>query len=493
MATKTFEISRDSTISVEGNIFTLTIPVIPDGVHIYANDVEIKANQPFEITSNISVSIDVPSFVPPTLTVNYQNEQSAIYDSEAITDGQVIKVTEGAHTMTFVGATEIPQIQFSANGLTGFTVNSVSHNTSELPYTFTPTPGQMNIITASGEATEAPEIVINGTNIDTVNVNNQEVTLPYKVQTYDDLNIAVSGKQYSIDIDSTGGASISRNDTNLSDGTAPYHESFTLSDDMRISIDGTHVLNIDGDDIKQINVNGVVFNEGQLPATLRTNKMTADVDIIGYPPSEVHVTGVDIISASIDSKPIPINDGNVEYEFATREENHFITMTGKQAKEINVTFNDTGSTTIQVDGVEQENGTISTSKDIYVQANSKPIPVHIESQANATVEVNGRKYTENDFTVEIYAPTEIDVETSFCTLTIDYGDNSVTLDVPQSIIYLTAPHRDGWIFDGWSSDNIGIGNPKQVRTTLDLRNKRNANLVCHYQRCITWNKPNSWN
>lgn len=493
MATKTFEISRDSTISVEGNIFTLTIPVIPDGVHIYANDVEIKANQPFEITSNISVSIDVPSFVPPTLTVNYQNEQSAIYDSEAITDGQVIKVTEGAHTMTFVGATEIPQIQFSANGLTGFTVNSVSHNTSELPYTFTPTPGQMNIITASGEATEAPEIVINGTNIDTVNVNNQEVTLPYKVQTYDDLNIAVSGKQYSIDIDSTGGASISRNDTNLSDGTAPYHESFMLSDDMRISIDGTHVLNIDGDDIKQINVNGVVFNEGQLPATLRTNKMTADVDIIGYPPSEVHVTGVDIISASIDSKPIPINDGNVEYEFATREENHFITMTGKQAKEINVTFNDTGSTTIQVDGVEQENGTISTSKDIYVQANSKPIPVHIESQANATVEVNGRKYTENDFTVEIYAPTEIDVETSFCTLTLDYGDNSITIDVPQSVIYLAAPHRDGWIFDGWSSDNVGIGNPKQVRTSLDLRGKRNVNLVCHYQRCVTWNKPNCWN
>lgn len=493
MATKTFEISRDSTISVEGNIFTLTVPVIPNGVHIYANDVEIKANQPLEITSNISVSIDVPSFVPPTLTVNYQNEQSAIYDSEPITDGQVINVTEGAHTMTFVGATEIPQIQFSANGLTGFTVNSVSHNISELPYTFTPTPGQMNIITASGEATEAPEIVINGTNIDTVNVNNQEVTLPYKVQTYDDLNIAVSGKQYSIDIDSTGGASISRDDINLSDGTTPYHESFTLSDDMRITIDGTHILNIDGDDIKQINVNGVVFNEGQLPATLRTNKMTANVDIIGYPPSEVHVTGVDIISASIDNTSIPVNDGNVDYEFATREKNHFITMTGKQAREINVTFNDTGSTTIQVDGIEQENGTISTSKDIYVQANSKPIPVHIESQANATVEVNGRKYTENDFTVEIYAPTEIDVETSFCTLTIDYGDNSVTLDVPQSIIYLTAPHRDGWIFDGWSSDNIGIGNPKQVRTTLDLRSKRNANLVCHYQRCVTWNKPNCWN
>ena len=65
--------------------------------------------------------------------------------------------------------------------------------------------------------------------------------------------------------------------------------------------------------------------------------------------------------------------------------------------------------------------------------------------------------------------------------------------LPQSLVTITAPHRDGWIFDTWSSDNIGIDGAKSVRCTMNLEGRTNATIVAHYQKCITFDKPNTWN
>ena len=133
------------------------------------------------------------------------------------------------------------------------------------------------------------------------------------------------------------------------------------------------------------------------------------------------------------------------------------------------------------------------SKDVYVESTPIPVPVHFESDDTVRVEVNGRLYTSKDFTFNVNQDTEVDITTETCKLTIDYGDNSYSIIVPQSIVTLTAPHRDGWLFDGWSSDNTGIDGSKSVRCTVDLTGKSFANLVCHYQRYVTIDKPNNWN
>ena len=99
----------------------------------------------------------------------------------------------------------------------------------------------------------------------------------------------------------------------------------------------------------------------------------------------------------------------------------------------------------------------------------------------------------SDFTIQVDSATELDIFTETCNITVDYGDNSYSLLVPARLVTITAPHRDGWIFDGWSSDNVGIVNPKSVKCNIDLTGKSVANLVCHYQRWETCNKPNIWN
>ena len=494
MAVKTFTADTDKTVSVTGKTYTINTGDIPAGITLYINEVKVNANQTVTITEDMFFTWEKAAETS-TITVDYTNANSATFNGNAITTGQVITVSGTDNNLSFTGATSIPSIQITGDGINKFAVNSVEFSSDSLPYTFQPLGGVTNSIFVQGTASGTKNLTINGTNISAMTINGTKQTLPYTADITDNINISVAGEVYQVDIKSPGGAVISENGVVISDGTSNIHKIIDISEDTYFTIDGTHTLTVDGENIKDISVNGVTVDFDSLPVSVKNKNMNADVNISGFQPSEVHLVGQYIKSAIVDGVSIPISEsGDVELELTTVEENHFININGAQPRSYGLTWNDNSSTIIEMDGDKMTSGTTTyIEKDVYIDAVPTKIPIHIESASNANVQVNGRDYNSNDFTVEINSATEIDVTTETCNVTIDYGDNSYTFSLPQTTIFITAPHRDGWIFDGWSSNNCGINNPKSVQTSIDLNGKNNVNLVAHYQRYLTWNKPNEWN
>ena len=495
MQTK-FTADVNKTVTVEGVLYTITAPAIPPGMHLYANEVEVQSGEQITLSSDMSLTFSVDPVEPPKITVTHKNTDSAKYDGYPISNGQEITIAGGNHTLDFVGATAIPDVTITGSGVTGFSVNSISYNDSALPFTFRPMGGITNSVFVQGEATEAKHITIVGTDIETMTVNNVEQPLPFTTLVTEDLKIGVAGKIYQVDVSSVGGAKIERGNQLISDGTAPTHQIIDITEDTYLSIDGTHTMQFDGTDIKNISVNGVNVPFTNLPAKVKNVKMQADVNITGFAPSEVHISGMYQESVVIDGINIPLNPENNSFdvELETVEQNHFINLIGKQPRAYGLTWKDNGTTNILMDGKKMKDGTTSLiTKDVMIDTRALPIPVHFESKDTVTIDVDGRKFMTNDFTVEIDAKTEVDVNTYTCELTVDFGDNSYRITLPQKIVTITATHRDGWIFDGWSSNNLGINNPKSVMTTVDLSGKSTGHLVCHYQQYPTINKPNHWN
>lgn len=206
------------------------------------------------------------------------------------------------------------------------------------------------------------------------------------------------------------------------------------------------------------------------------------------------VTGTDILSAYLDGQEqIVTDDGILQIQFDSYTQNHQLIINGEQAQPYSLTFDNTQSTVIYANGVEVGNGTIlKTTKDTHIQAKSIPIPVHFEVLGAAKVQINGQIQASQDFTVNVQAPTEVDIDASTCSLTVDYGDNSYTVQVPQGLVTLAAPHRNYWIFDCWSSQDVGIQNSKMVQTIIDLTGVTAATVVCHYQQFPAINKPFWW-
>lgn len=497
LATKTFIADVNKTITINGNIYTISVPEIPEGTHLYLNEVELTANTPVELTENMSltVSIDVPD--PVTLTVNHQDTNEVKIDDNNINNGQIVTLTDGAHTMNIIGATAIPQITVNGDGISEFSVNSLQHEASELPYTFTPQGGVTNQIWMNGTASEDTSITIVGTNIASATVNNSPVSLPYSTKVTEHLDIAISGEVYQVDLTSVGGALIENktDGTTITDGNAKLHKIIDIDKDTFIVVDGTHLLQFDGNNIKSLSINGVITSVSDLPVNVKNTKMTATVLANGYDPSEVHVVGEYMKTVTVDGVDIPIGDnGAVDFELTTVEQNHFVNIVGAQPREYGITWNDNGTTAIEIDGKKIESGTTTMiNKDVYVEATPEPIPIHFELVENAFIEINGRDYTAKDFIYNATAATEIDITTDSCILNVSFIDDSFTITVPQDVITFTAPHRDGWIFDCWTSSDLGIDNPRNVKTTLDLRGKSTGNLVANYQRYLTWNKPNAFN
>lgn len=494
MATLQFVADVNKTVTVSGESYSITPTNIPENVTITLNEVVLQEGIPVTLSEDSTLGITVDD-TQGYITVVYEDLESCTYDGDHVDTNERLEITSGEHTLNMKGGIEIPQVTLNGEGLVSLNVNASTVSVADLPYTFTPTAGITNSVYIVGSETASKQFTINGTNIATATINGTPVTLPYTGTITETTTIAVAGEIYQVDMTSKGGTVITKDGVIINDGSSTMHQIIDIDKDTYLTVDGTHTLTVTGEYINAISINGVTYPVSALPIEIKNNKMSATVNISGYQPSEVHISGTYIDTATLDGAEVPIGEnGSVDIEFETDNDNHFMTIIGSQPRKYGITWNDNGTTTLYMDGAEQTSGTTSyIEKDVYIEALHDPIPVHIESAPDVITEVNGRDYDSNDFTVNISQATEIDITTATCDLTIDYGDNSFNITVPQSVVTVTAPHRDGWIFDSWSSSDIGIESPKNVRTLLNLQGHNRGHLVCHYQRYCTINKPNSWN
>lgn len=473
---------------------TITTPELPDNAMLYFNEVEVPENTAISIDSNQTMRLDYTPPISGRITFTYANAQMATYNGQPIVSGSLILPEGNDNTLDVVGALTIPQVELNGEGVNTYSVNGVTVTPDNFPYTFTPLAGMVNAVFANGQAAPVRNLTIAGTNIEEVTINGEVVTLPYKVAVEEDKHIAVAGRVYQVDVLGIGGAKISKDGVILTDGNDTYHGIIDVTKDTYFTFDGTHDLNITGSNLHGLNVNGVDVPITSLPVKISNRKMSIDVEVIGNLPSEINITGTYLREATLDGLQLPVtDDGHLFYEFETIESSHALNLIGSQPREYGITWQDNGTTQIFMDGKLQTNGTTAMiSKDVLVATYPLAVPVHFEKPSNVVIDVNGRMYTANDFTIQVDQDTEIDIRTDTCTLTIDYADNSFTLEVPQSRIVITAPHRDGWRFDSWSSTDAGIESSKTVRTVVDLEGKTNVHLVAHYERYLVMNKPEIW-
>lgn len=239
--------------------------------------------------------------------------------------------------------------------------------------------------------------------------------------------------------------------------------------------------------------NGNVVQPGQEISVLPSDKFTVAYNY--SPDPDVTFSGTMIYDVYLDGeKQAVLDDHTVTFTFQTHTTDRALVVQGEQPQPYVLTFDNTESTTIYQNGNATTNDTIiTTTKDTHISAKANPIPVHFEVNGQAKLQVNGVLQSSSDFTVNVQAPTEIDIDASTCNLTIDYGDSSYTIQVPQTLITICAVHRDWWLFDCWTSPDVGIENPKSVRTVVDLTGVQAATLVCHYQKFPAIDKPNRWN
>lgn len=484
----------NKTVTVEGEQYTITVPTLPSGVKMYLNDVEVVSGEVVTLTANAVIRMEFPTPQQSSFVLTYENQASALWNSAVIANGAVVTPVGSDNTLELIGATSIPAMTFNGSGITGFTLNGTAFTPDNLPYTFTPTAGVTNELFATGDAGATPYLTMAGTNINSVTVNNQPHEMPFRIPVTEDLHIAVAGEVYQVDILGIGGAKIAVDGSIVSDGNSEYHGVIDIEKDTFITFDGTHDLNLDGQYLHSISINGVEIPITSLPATIQNRKMSIDVSVSGNLPSEVNISGMYIQDAILDGVQLPIDDeGHLFYELITSEDSHVLNIVGRQDRQYGITWQDNGTTQIFMDGKLQQNGTTAMiSKDVLVAAYPVAVPIHFEKPGTVKIDINGRQYNTNDFTILVDQATEIDITTETCLVTIDYADNSFSLEVPQGRIVLTAPHRDGWRFDGWSSTDVGIENSKSIRTVVDLEGKSNAHLVTHYERYKVWNKPDIW-
>lgn len=489
--TKSFPAGSTHTVTFTANSSQLTVE-IPDTIELYLN--ETKLVNGTTVTLGITNKIRAVQ-IPQTVTIvpEYQNLNSFAVDEKAVLSGSSVTLAPGNHTVSAVGATTIPEVNINGDGLSALSINGTDVPINSLPYSFRPLGAVTNSVYAKGVDTADRSLTISGTHISAITVNNEEVTLPYTVNVNEPLDISVSGELYQVDVSSKGGVIILKDGEVMSNGEA-VHQIIDIDADTYISLDGTHILEVTGVDLKSITVNGVTRPIDQLPVIVENNAMTATVSVEGYPPSEIHVTGMYIDTATLDGNPVKIGaNGSVDLEVEVREENHFLNVIGQQPRPLEISWNDNGVTTLEMDGVAQTTGTpTSINKDVYIEAEANPIPVNFATDEFSNVLINGKPYT-GDFTTNVSRETFVTVDSQSARLTIDYGDNSFTLTVPRRMITIAAPHRDGWIFDTWTSNNVGIISPRSVQCNVDMTNVSTAHIVANYQRYLTMDKPNNWN
>lgn len=493
MAIKKFTATGNSTITVVGNSYKLNVGTLPEGLTLMLNEVVLQSGQQVTLTQDSTLTASVDYKPAGTLTVTANNYNSLTYDGQPITSGSTLTVETGSHTMDLVGATNIPTVTVNGESINSLTVNGQQMTPDNLPYSFTPIGGKTNDIYVQGTGTETYELQLTGTNIRTANVDGTNVTLPYKTQITGNKVVTMDGEIYQLDLQ-TIGAKATKDGTALTTG-APLHKIIDITQDTYVTVDGTHTLTITGTNLESVTINGVQTPIDKLPYTIENSQMTVNINMTGQPPSSVYVSGEYIKSATLNGQAIQVGDnGQIAINFKTIAETQVVTVTGAQPRKYAITWNDNGSTNLYLNGKLVASGSANMiDSDVYVSAESTSIPLIFDTDEATIIEINGKPFREDDFTVNVNSETLIDVNSSTARVTIDYGDNSYVVILPRKIVTLTAPHRNGWIFDTWSSQDVGITSPKMVQTTVDLGSVSEAHIVAHYQQYIMHDKPNFWN
>lgn len=494
MAITSFTADANKTVKVVGETYTLIVPSLPEGIQMYINEVPVNTNDAYEITENVQITFSGAG-ASGDVSFDLSDMQSCKFNGVNVNSGDIVSFSPGRNTIEAKGVTTIPNVILNGEGLNGFTVNGLQHTPAELPFNWTPQSGQANSLYFNGQAADNKSISIAGTDIETLTINNVDTPLPYSGIVDEDMIIAVAGRIYQVDLDSKGGASIAKDGVIINDGNSTTHQIIDIDKDTYIVLDGTHELTLDGVNLTSATINGVTIEVEDLPIDIPNNKMNLNFTANGYLPSEVHVTGSYLDTVMIDGVNVPLSDnGGLQYELTTIQDNHFIQVVGSQPREYLLTFNNNNSTEITANGNIVSNMVgILVSNDTYIEANAIPIPVNFSMPENGILVIDGRTYYVDQYTHLVSKETFVDFSTDSCRVTINYGDDSLVMLLPQAMVNIGAPHMNYWIFDGWSSNDVGITNPKSKKALIDLRGRSFAVLTAHYQRCETFNKPNMLN
>lgn len=493
MATTKFTANGNTTVTIQGITPTITVGELPEGLTLMLNEVVLETGQTVTLSENMTLTASLSITPSGTITIGATNYNSVLYDGAVAQLDAPITVSEGNHTLNFTGATAIPTVSINGSAIESLTVNGVEIGDDTIPYTFTPVGGRDNSVYVTGVGNNTYELQLTGTNIRNANVNGQSVTLPYKTQVNNDKIVTVDGEVFQVDIQSIG-AKITQNDSVISNGEE-FHKIIDITGDTYFNIDATHILTINGTNLKSLTVNGVTTPITSLPYTVRNTAMSVDVELTALPPSTVYVSGEYIKSATLNGESLEIGaNGQVGLSFTTLDEKQYLTIIGTQPRKYGITWNDNGSTNLYLNGKLVASGSTSLiDSDVYVAAEATPIPLIFDTDEATIIEINGKPFREEDFTVTVNTATQIDVNSTTCRVTIDYGDNSYKVLLPRKLVTLTAPHRNGWVFDTWSSQDVGIQSPKMVQTLVNLEGITEAHIVAHYQQYLTHDKPNFWN
>lgn len=494
-SSKQFTSNFTVSASVEETQYKITLPVFPPNLRVFFNGVEVFSEEVVTIEDNIAITFELASVLPVEIPVTYSNMETVTYNgtSYPTPDGSfTIEAAESpTEGLTMVGADNVPDIIVNGTDIQALTINQTAYAPTDLPVTFTPDPNITNQIFVEGSVITPMPVTIAGTGIASATANNEPIKLPYTFTPDEATVIAVSAEVYTVDIDSPGGAIISRNGVMLSDGTSAYHEAIDVTANVLYTVDGEHTMTVDGADIKQIVFNGIVLDGTDLPRELKTRAMTSTLDVVGYAPSTLNLSGLYMEDLRVNSVTIPIVDGSVNYTMETREDVINVIMAGTQPRPqdtYEITWNTNNATTIYYNGNEVPNGsTTIIDRDGFVEARALPIPVHFDVTDGMTTTVNGRVYTGSDFTIQVDQETFVTVEYLTCELTVGWaGVDQYTITLPQDVVYITAPQVDWKKFNTWTSTVKGIGNARSVKTTLDLRNTTTATVQAHYVAHPGW-------
>ena len=123
-----FNADSNKTVTVSGSTYSIKWPdTFPEGLSIQINEVEVTPGSTTQLTADAVVTMQSTVPTDTTLTVTYTSAGSATLDSQPVTNGQKVTLSKGDHTMDFVGASAIPEVQINGSGIQSFTVNGGEH------------------------------------------------------------------------------------------------------------------------------------------------------------------------------------------------------------------------------------------------------------------------------------------------------------------------------------------------------------------------------
>ncbi len=105
MPTTSFTANVNKTVTVEGLQFTITVPVFPEGVRMYLNEVELRSGETVTLTANAVIRMEYPTLGESSFILTYENQNSALWNSAQVASGTIITVDpEITNSLEMIGA-----------------------------------------------------------------------------------------------------------------------------------------------------------------------------------------------------------------------------------------------------------------------------------------------------------------------------------------------------------------------------------------------------